>query len=249
MSQKNPKPDTYVKPLDDLTPEVRRALLDAMLDRAPIRAFEELVEIPRPTLLPEPAEVSAFQVRVDLLSAKPPIWRRLVLPGDLTLEALHVVIQAAMGWTDTHLHRFRTEPGPRSPHFITQFDLSEGEDGVLENMVRFDQVVAQKGDALWYDYDFGDGWEHVLKVEAVLPGAGEKVSLVTGRRACPPEDSGGIWGYKELAAWVASDYDDALLPEHFENADHAREWLPLDWHPEEFDLESTRDAIASAMFE
>lgn len=89
-----------------------------------------------------------------------PVWRRLELPGDLTLPRVHDVIQAAMGWTDSHLHRFRTGSDPRSAYFITEFDLDDGDDGLLENDVRLDQLVAEKGDQLWYEYDFGDGWDH-----------------------------------------------------------------------------------------
>jgi hypothetical protein len=73
-----------------------------------------------------------------------------------------------MGWSDIHLHRFRTGSDHRSPYFVTHFDLEEGEDGTLEDEVRLDQLIAEKGDELWYEYEFGDGWEHKLLVEEVL---------------------------------------------------------------------------------
>ena len=101
-------------------------------------------------------------MRLDLHGAKPPVWRRLELPGDLTLPRVHDVIQAAMGWYDCHLHRFRTGNDHRSPYFVTDFDLDEGDDGMLEDDVRLDQLLAEKGDELWYEYDFGDGWDHKL---------------------------------------------------------------------------------------
>ena len=107
-----------------------------------------------------------------------------------------------MGWSDSHLHRFRTGNDHRSPYFITQFDLDEGEDGVLEDDIRLDQMVAAEGDQLWYEYDFGDGWDHVLSVEAVLDEPPAIVRCTGGRKACPPEDCGGIGGYEELAGWV-----------------------------------------------
>ena len=67
--------------------------------------------------------------------------------------------------------------------------------------------------------------------------------------ACPPEDCGGLGGYEELAAWVRSGYDDALLPGVFDDAAHARDWLPLDWHPDHFDVEETNAALAIAVAE
>jgi hypothetical protein len=151
-----------------------------------------------------------------------------------------------MGWSDSHLHRFRAGNDHRSPHFITQFDLDEGdedEDGVLEDDVRLDQMVAARGDQLWYEYDFGDGWDHVLRVESVLDEPPATVRCTGGGMACPPEDCGGLGGYEELAAWVRSGYADTLLPEVFTNAAHARDWLPLDWHPDHFDVEETNAAL------
>jgi len=131
----------------------------------------------------------------------------------------------------------------------TTFDLDEGEEGVLEDDVRLDQLVGAEGDAIWYEYDFGDGWDHVLKVEEVLDEQPATVRCLGGRMACPPEDCGGIGGYEELAGWVRSGYDDALLPEAFESAAHARDWLPLDWHPDHFDLGEVNATLSVALAE
>ncbi len=141
-----------------------------------------------------PKTVRGFRVRLDLRDTKPPVWRRLEVSGDITLPRLHDVIQTAMGWTNSHLHRFRTGVDHRSPYFLAPFDFEEGEDGMAEDDVRLDQLVREKGDALWYEYDFGDSWDHVLKVEAVLPKPPEQVRCTGGRMACPPEDCGGVWG-------------------------------------------------------
>lgn len=225
----------------------QRELLENLLARGAAGGITEPPGAELPTLLRKPRKVRGFQVRIDLLQVKPPIWRRLILPGDLTLDCVHAVLNEAMGWTNSHLHRFRTGNGPYSPHFITEFDLHEGEEGVLEDDVRLDQVVAEKGDALWYDYDFGDGWEHVVKVEAVLPEPPAEVELVSGRRACPPEDVGGPWGYEAVATWVQSGYDKTLLPEQFDNAKHARQWLPPGWHPAALDLESARSVLRDVL--
>jgi hypothetical protein len=222
----------------------QRELMATMLDQRSAAWLSELPAPRTPTLLHKPRKVRGFQVRLDLRFTKPPVWRRLVLPGDLTLSELHSVIQGAMGWYDSHLHRFRTGADHNAAHFITEFDLDEGEEGIVEDQVRLDQVIADVGDGLWYEYDFGDGWDHVIKVEKVLPQPPSEVQLLTGKRACPPEDVGGIGGYAAVAEWVESGHDDTLLPEQFEDAHHARDWLPLDWHPAEFDIEQARADIS-----
>ncbi|WP_157073277.1 plasmid pRiA4b ORF-3 family protein [Kribbia dieselivorans] len=190
-----------------------------------------------------------FRVRLDLLDTMPVVWRRLDLPGDITLPTLHDVIQAAMGWADSHLHRFRTGDDYGSPHFLTVFDVQEGEDGLLEDDVRLDQVITREGDALWYEYDFGDGWNHRLVVEEVLADPPSAPICLAGEMACPPEDCGGIPGYEALAEWVRSGYSDARLPPAFDNAAHARQWLPPDWHPDHFDLAQTQAALVVASSE
>lgn len=228
------------------SPAEAKALLDALMSGQVTSILDRLDARQEPQLLPVPAETRGFRVRLDLYGAKPPIWRRLELPGDLTLPRVHDVVQATMGWENSHLHRFRTGRDHRSPYFVTGFDLDEGEDGLLEDDVRLDQVLAGKGDELWYEYDFGDGWDHRLVVEEVLASPPEVVRCTAGRMGCPPEDCGGLGGYDELAAWVRSGYDDALLPPVFEDAEHGRDWLPMEWHPDRFDLEEANAALAVA---
>jgi hypothetical protein len=226
-----------------------RALLEGLLDGRVSSLLEKLQAVEAPRLLPVPAEVRGFRVRLDLSGAEPPVWRRLELPGDLDLPALHDVIQSAMGWYDCHLHRFRTGSDPRAPGFVTNFDVEEGEEGTLEDGVRLDQLVAQQGDQLWYEYDFGDGWEHRLVVEAVLDEPPAAPRCTGGRMACPPEDCGGIGGYQELAAWVRSGYDAAHLPAAFDGPAHAHSWLPDDWDPDAFDPARVDLALAAAAAE
>ena len=186
--------------LAGLNPEEQRALLDRLLETGAVSIIETL-KAPEPAVGPAPAEVSGFRVRLDLRGTKPPVWRRLELRGDLTLPRLHDVIQAAMGWTDSHLHQFRTGSGPRSAYFITTFDLEEGEDGVLEDDVRLDQLVVHQGDRLGYEYDFGDGWDHQLTVERVLaePPAHARC---TGARALYRRtrclSARGLWRHRRL---------------------------------------------------
>lgn len=246
------KPDdveSFLKQLAASTPEESRADLDALLKGRVSSAVEGLRTVAQPALRPAPAKVVGLRIRMDLDGAKPPVWRRLELPGNLTLPQVHDMIQAVMGWTDSHLHRFRTGQDHRSPYFVTTYDLDEGEEGLPEDDVRLDQLVAAEGDAVWYEYDFGDGWDHVLKVEQVLEEPPAAVRCLAGRLACPPEDCGGIWGYEDLAAWVRSGYDDALLPPNFADAEEARDWLPLDWHPDHFDVGEANAPLTVALAE
>lgn len=230
-------------------PENIKQWLDALLGGQTSPLLAQVATREPPRLRPIPKKVRGFCVRLDLRGAKPPVWRRLELPGDIRLPQLHDVIQAAMGWAGYHLHRFRTGNDYSSPYFITDMDADEGDEGLHEKDVRLDQVVAEEGDQLCYEYDFGDGWEHVLKVEAVLSEPPDLVRCTAGRLACPPEDCGGIGGYLELAAWVRSGYDDELVPGVFGDAAQAREWLPYDWHPDHFELAETNTAIVNAMAE
>ncbi len=230
-----------------LTPQQQQDILQVLLEDGAQAWLDDALHIPDPVVGNVPARTRGFRVRLDLIGSKPPVWRRLELPGDLTLDRVHVAIQAAMGWLDSHLHRFRTGSDPRAPYFVTPFDVEEGEDGVLEGTVRLDQLLTGPGDRLWYDYDFGDGWHHVLQVEAVLDEPPAEVRCTTGRMACPPEDCGGMWGYAELAAWVRGGCDSTSVPSPFDTADDARDWLPLEWHPDRFDVAETSAAIAAAM--
>lgn len=204
---------------------------------------------PMPTLLPIPDTTRGFRIRIDLQRTKPPVWRRIEVPGSILLPQLHLAIQTAMGWLDSHLHRFRTGNRGRAPEFITQFDLSEGEEGMLEDTVRLDQVVSKAGDKLWYDYDFGDGWDHVLLVEKVLDEPPAMPACVGGKRACPPEDCGGVWGYEGLAQWVRSGYDDDLRPEVFDSTEDALAWLPFGWHPDAFDIDEVNAEMTAELAE
>ena len=154
---------------------------------------------------PRRAETATYRIRVDLASTRPPLWRRLELASDVCLDQVHQVIQAAFGWTDSHLHQFGSGParyGPETEHYLCPFQVEEGERGIPEEDVRLDEVLAEPGDKLFYDYDFGDGWAHLIKLEAVLPGssARPRASCIAGRRDGPPEDCGGPWAYELISA-------------------------------------------------
>ncbi len=173
-------------------------LLDRSLPR-PIRP--ELRRPPR-------AETALYRVRVDLDHAEPAIWRRLDLRCDLTLDVVHQVLQSAFDWTDSHLHRFALGGELFDSHsqlFLCPYDVDEGEPdddgGIPASAVRLDETLQDPGDVLRYLYDYGDSWELTLRLEEVLPAAGDAptATCVDGRRAAPPEDCGGITDAGDLA--------------------------------------------------
>lgn len=211
-----------------------------------------------------------YHIRVTLRDTRPPIWRRVAVPADISLGQLHEVIQIAMGWTDSHLHQFILEDKSlrRGPETIARLtdegrwdeiftasrgirtfvptndpfggDLAmEGED---ENAATLAELLPQrKGKSkakLIYEYDFGDSWQHTVEVQKVTePESGVEYPVcLTGRRACPPEDCGGVFGYEHLLE-VAAD------PEH-EDREEMEEWIDQEWEPAAFDLDEANAALA-----
>lgn len=147
------------------------------------------------------------RLKVTLRGARPPIWRRLEVPSEITLERLHQVIQIAFGWWGCHLWVFETPAGEYG-----QPDVELGHADAAT--VTLDHVVPGVGDRLRYVYDFGDDWRHNIVVEdvaAVQPGVAYP-RCTAGRRARPPEDCGGIWGYHCLLEILA----DPDHPDHAE---------------------------------
>ncbi len=169
----------------------------------PMPSPPERPELRRPPL----KRVMLFRIRADLDTSAPPIWRRLDVRSDLTLDIVHQVLQVAFSWTDSHLHRFSLGGGPFDPHsqlFLCPWDAEEGEfddDGPAASDVRLDEVMQEAGDVLQYIYDYGDSWELTLRLEAVTPAQTESRSavVVDGRRAAPPEDCGGYTDAENLA--------------------------------------------------
>lgn len=139
-------------------------------------------------------EPATYRVRVDLDHAHPPIWRRLEVRSDLTLGSIHEILQDAYDWTDSHLHRFSMGSKAfdrNAEFFLCDWDVEEGEEGIPETEITLDQTLADPGDVLHYVYDYGDDWELTIRLEAVLPLGPNPARCVGGRRASPPEDSGG----------------------------------------------------------
>lgn len=176
---------------------------------------------------------SLLQFKITLNGIRPPIWRRVLVPEGLSLSGLHDVIQEVMGWTDTHLHGFHRN-GER---FGIPDPDCDGERVDDERTVTVKDLGLSVQDRLGYEYDFGDGWEHVLTVEKVLKtGAYQTPVCLKGARSCPPEDCGGAWGYENLLKILKD-------PEH-EEYEQWKTWLPEDFDPEHFDLAEVNSALS-----
>jgi Plasmid pRiA4b ORF-3-like protein len=141
------------------------------------------------------AAQAVYQLKVTLQGARPPVWRRFQVPGQITLARLHLVLQAVMGWENDHLYMFRV--GQRRIGEPSDDYGNRTEDA---SRIELRKVAGQRGARLTYIYDFGDDWHHQLVVEKTACPDVEagRVACLSGRRACPPEDCGGIWGYSEL---------------------------------------------------
>ncbi len=177
-----------------------------------------------------------MQFKIQLKGIRPPIWRRIQVPGDYTFWDLHVAIQDAMaGWEDYHLHEFKIKvPGKAGKICIgipdpDGYDFHEVLPGWEIPITRY--FTDEKSKVL-YIYDFGDGWEHTVILEKFLqpePGV-TYPRCIAGRRKCPPEDCGGPYGYESFLKAIT----DPKHPEHKEFLEwYGGEFDPNDFKPED----------------
>jgi hypothetical protein len=181
-----------------------------------------------------PPEV--FQLKVTLMGTMPPIWRRLLVPANMTLAQLHDVLQAVMGWQDCHMHEFCA--GQR------HFGKPNPEDRLMgmppvenERTVPLSNVLGRVGTKAIYTYDFGDSWEHGIVLEKRLPADQGTAYPVCagGERACPPEDCGGIPGFYDLL--------DALGNATHEQHDELQDWVGDNYDPDVFSIDDVNRSL------
>jgi hypothetical protein len=176
-----------------------------------------------------------YQLKISLTGSRPPIWRRVLVPSGISLANLHDVIQIAMGWTDSHMHMFETRP----PLRVRGLGIPSLRQVSNEARTRLDQTLRVEKDWLRYEYDFGDGWDHRITLEKVLP-ADPNIQLplcIKAKGACPPEDIGGLWGYyAAMEAW----HD----PAHPDHAEYREMFTDEDLDPNAYDIEDTNAALA-----
>jgi pRiA4b ORF-3-like protein len=172
-----------------------------------------------------------YQLKVTLLRTTPPIWRRLLVPVDLTLAQLHDVLQVAMGWDNSHMHEFLI--GQQRYGMPDPADRLIGMPSVSsERTVRLSTVLGRIGAKATYTYDFGDGWEHGIVLEKRLAADPNMVypTCTAGQRACPPEDCGGVGGFYALL--------DAISNPNHDHHEEMLEWVGDDYDPEVFSMDA-----------
>lgn len=186
---------------------------------------------------PQPKVQSVYQLKISLRGVRPAIWRRVQVRSDVTLGDLHWIIQFAMGWEGYHLHSFAVQ-GMEDSMSRPALGLNEL-DTHDESLITLNQVVTGEKAKLFYLYDFGDSWAHEVLVEKVLTAKGNThyPVCIKAKRACPPEDCGGTWGYQTLLKAIK----DPKHPEHELRLD----WLGTSFNPEDADLNEINDRLKS----
>ncbi len=180
--------------------------------------------------------MSIARLKITLNHVKPTVMRRVEVPLDIKLADLHLVIQAAMPWWNYHLYEFRAQDigwGIPDP------DYGFGEGPRDAGKVTLLQVLEETGvKSLDYLYDFGDGWEHKVKIERIgepEPGVAYPRLLAASGR-CPPEDVGGPWGYAE--------YLEAMANSKHERHAEMVKWRGPDFDPKIVDVAAIESELA-----
>jgi hypothetical protein len=174
---------------------------------------------------------NVYQFKITLKEIQPPIWRIIEVPETYTFWDLHVAIQDAMGWEDYHLHDFKmVNPSTGMKAEIGTPDEEFEREILPDTKQKIADWFTLENRLAEYTYDYGDNWHHTVKLEKILP-KGENVAYprcVDGKRACPPEDCGGTYGYEELL--------EIIKDKNHEEYEEKIEWLGDEFDPEHFDV-------------
>lgn len=165
-----------------------------------------------------------FQLKITLARTHPPVWRRIEVRPNITLSLFHNIIQCVMGWSDCHLHSFTSDKGKK----------------ISDESFRLKDVLPKEGSSLLYTYDFGDDWEHKVLLEKVSPEDPERKypRITAGKKACPPEDCGGVYGYAMIQQAFSADEDSVGY-----ESDEILDWLASDYDPDIFDLTAANQEL------
>jgi len=177
-----------------------------------------------------------YQIQITLKGFRPKIWRRLLIPSDLLLSDFHKVIQTSMGWTNSHLHQFI-----KNRTFYTvkmqDDDFWDEMDNVDYKNMKVSDLLKKEKDKIVYEYDFGDGWEHDIILEKILPSDSNAKypTCLNGKMNCPMEDCGGVWGYSDMLEILKN-------PDHEEYENYI-EWLGEKFDPEYFNKDEVNELL------
>lgn len=142
-----------------------------------------------------PQTVRVYRLKVVLRDISPQIWRRVLVSSDTTIADLHAIVQAVMGWEDLHLHQFRIHGKSYGVYRGGGLTFADN-----PRHVRLSDFRLHQGERFLYEYDFGDGWQHDIRLEQVLPldEPAHYPVCIAEHGDCPPEDCGGPSGYAAL---------------------------------------------------
>ena len=182
--------------------------------------------------------MTVYRLYVFLLDIAPPIWRRVELSSETSLAQLHKVLQSAMGWQDYHLHEFEIS-GRR--YGVPDEEFDQPGEVLKDSTIKISNALPRKGASLIYTYDFGDNWVHSVVLEDIVliePDT-KYPRVLDGARACPPEDSGGPYGYADLLEILSK-------PRHKQHR-HMREWAEKNFDPEKFSAKAANLMLKQAL--
>ena len=174
-----------------------------------------------------------LQIKISLDNSKPLIWRRFQVKDSISFHQLHEIIQVVMGWDASHLYEFfidkRIQIG--EPH------EDYNEPPLDAKKIKLNEIIRNPKQKIEYVYDFGDGWDHTLKLEKIMEEKKDQKYPVCldGERNCPPDDCGGIGGYKDLLK--------ILKNKKHEEHKEMLEWLGNPFDSEAFDCEKVNKEL------
>jgi hypothetical protein len=185
--------------------------------------------------------IPIFQLQIVLKNSKPKIWRRIQVQSDVLLSDFHKMLQTTLGWTNSHLHQFIKDRKFYTLR-LADDDMWDELDNTDYTGMRIRDLLQKEKEKIVYEYDFGDGWEHDIILEKVLPNIETlEIPICTGGKMnCPPEDCGGIWGYFGLMEIIKQ----RQHPEY----DSYIEWLGGEFDPVQFDTSTVNQLLAGPDF-
>lgn len=223
-------------------PDIYKQQLDAIINRDYL--LQAIAKRNKP--MPKQGEKTTvlYQFKIALKGIRPPVWRRIVVPSHITFDQLHDIIQIAMGWENNHLYEFEINDIvidiPDEEYGFSFVGWREKYDARTVELSRF---IKKEGEKFTYTYDFGDNWVHLVTLEKIETTADpfRHPVCLKGKRACPPEDVGGIYGYMEVTDLIEGNGTKEEMEEFME-------WYGGAYDPEHFDIDEVNKQLQTIVF-